>query len=233
MMSSTKKVYMGCRSESKAINAIASLKGMVDTTKLHYIHFDASESQDEIFNLVHSLDQGEQLTGLLLNAGGIGHDKSKKPSGPNHVLDIHQINLIGHIQLVEALKSSAKMAKGCKIVFSGSEAARGVPMMMIGKPKLGETSAWFEKQLKGEFRGFDPMVSAKICMATSRRSVVTNALLTRSSRPSMQRRKALPPCTLLSGRFRTPSTRCGLSPLEVPRAPRLSAPTPSPPTSSS
>lgn len=156
MMASTKKIYMGCRTEAKANQAIASLKGLVDTSKLQYIHFDASASKKDIFRIVDSLE-GVRLSGLLLNAGGIGHDKSKKPSGPNHVLDIHQINLIGHIQLVEALKSSQKMVNGCKIVFSGSEAARGVPMMMIGKPKLGETSAWYEKQLKGEFRGFDPM----------------------------------------------------------------------------
>lgn len=158
MMPSTKKVYMGCRSEKRAHDAIAVLKKSVDASKLQYIHFDASASKDQIFNIVESMDADDQFTGLLLNAGGIGHDKSKKPSGPNNVLDVHQINLIGHIQLVEALKDS-KMASGCKVVFAGSEAARGVPMMMIGNPKMGDTSEWYEQQLKGEFRGFDPMVN--------------------------------------------------------------------------
>lgn len=154
LMPSTKKVYMGCRSEDKALTAIASLKS-VDPKKLQYLHFDASASKQDIFQIVHSINEEDEISGLLLNAGGIGHDKTKKPSGPNDVLDIHQINLIGHVQLVEILKP--KMAEGCKIVFAGSEAARGVPMMMIGNPKMGDTSEWYEKQLKGNFRGFDPM----------------------------------------------------------------------------
>ncbi|CAB9531965.1 short chain dehydrogenase (Partial), partial [Seminavis robusta] len=93
MMPSTKKIYMGCRSENKASAAIDSIKGMegVDVTKLQYVHFDASASKEEIFKIVDSLDN-DPITGVLLNAGGIGHDKTKKPIGPNHVLDVHQIN---------------------------------------------------------------------------------------------------------------------------------------------
>jgi nucleoside-diphosphate-sugar epimerase len=158
-MSSTSKVYMGCRSEEKARAAMALLKGIgIDTTKLEYTHFDASESLEEIANVVDTF-QDQELTGLILNAGGIGNDKTKQPLGPNNVLDIHQINLIGHIQLVEVLKHT-KLAKGAKIVFSGSEGARGVPIMMIRNPEMGVTSNWYTKQLEGDFKAkdrFDPM----------------------------------------------------------------------------
>lgn len=157
MMESTKRVYMGCRSESKASQAIESLKSLVDTSKLQYIHFDASASKEDIFNITESMVDGDQLTGLILNAGGMGHDKTQKASGPNNVLDLHQINLIGHIQLVQALKEGSKLAMGCTIVYAGSELARGVLMMMKGAPKLGDTSDWYEKQLRGEFRRFDQM----------------------------------------------------------------------------
>lgn len=152
LMPRTQKIYMACRTASKAQTAIMSLKG-VDTKKLQYVHFDATEPEEMIAQTMDSID--EKITGLILNAGGIGNDKSKKPAGPNHVLNVHQINLIGHIQLVEILKP--KLANGCKIVFSGSEAARGVPMMMIGNPKLGDNSEWYKQQLEGNFKGFDPM----------------------------------------------------------------------------
>ncbi|CAB9511362.1 short chain dehydrogenase [Seminavis robusta] len=157
MMPSTKKIYMVCRSENKASSAIDSIKGVegVDVTKLQYVHFDASASKEEIFQIAKNLEDNELITGVLLNAGGVGHDKTGKPIGPNHVLDIHQINLIGHVQLVEALKP--KLAQGCKIVFSGSEAARGILIMMIGTPKLGGTSDWYRNQLEGNFPGYDPM----------------------------------------------------------------------------
>jgi NAD(P)-dependent dehydrogenase (short-subunit alcohol dehydrogenase family) len=158
-MSSTSKVYMGCRSEEKARTAMELLKGIgIDTTKLEYAHFDASKSLEEIAKVVDTF-QDQELTGLILNAGGIGKDKTKQPLGPNNVLDIHQINLIAHIQLVEVLKST-KLAKGAKIVFSGSEGARGVPMMMIRNPEMGTTPNWFKEQLEGDFKAkdkFDPM----------------------------------------------------------------------------
>ncbi|CAB9511367.1 short chain dehydrogenase [Seminavis robusta] len=151
LMPSTKKVYMTCRSESKASAAMDTLKGKgVDTSKLQYVHFDASETQEEIFQIVDSLED-EPINGLILNAGGVGNDKSRKPVGPNHVLNIHQINLIGHIQLVEALKP--KLAEGCRIIYAGSETARGVPIMLIGNFKMGDTSEWYQDELKGKFHG--------------------------------------------------------------------------------
>lgn len=153
-LSSTSKVYMGCRSEKKARAAMELLKGIgIDTTKLAYAHFDASESLQEIAKVVDTF-QDQELTGLILNAGGVGNDKTKQPHGPNNVLDIHQINLIGHIQLVEVLKHT-KLAKGAKIVFSGSEGARGVPLMMIRNPEMGTTPEWYKEQLEGNFKAGD------------------------------------------------------------------------------
>ena len=150
VMSSTRKIYLACRSKTKAETAMAYLKRehSIDTTKLAYAHFDASQPQEAIVQSMKDLVQ-EPLTGLVLNAGGIGHDTSSKPTGPNHVLDVYQINLIGHVQLVEALKAHNLLAPGCKIVYSGSEGARGVPMMMIANPKLGATPQWYKQTMEG------------------------------------------------------------------------------------
>eukprot|EP00977_Amphora_coffeiformis_P017513 scaffold5771_cov171-Amphora_coffeaeformis.AAC.30 len=158
-MPTTKTVYMGCRSKTKAHDAIRLLQKStsdIDPDKLKYIHFDASKPQDEIVKIANFFHDKE-LNGLILNAGGIGHDTSKEPIGPNSVLEVYQINLIGHIQLVEILKP--KLAEGCKIVVSGSEAARGVPMMMLSSPKMGTTPEWFQEQLEGKDKTTDPMVN--------------------------------------------------------------------------
>ena len=161
LMPTTRKVYLGCRSKVKVETAMEYLKTKhdIDATKLAYAHFDASEPQEAIARAMKESIK-DPLTGLVLNAGGIGHDTSQKPSGPNHVLDVYQINLIGHIQLVEALKTSNNLlAQGCKIVYAGSEGARGVPMMMIANPKLGTTAEWYKNQLEGgaSKKKLDPM----------------------------------------------------------------------------
>ena len=66
------------------------------------------------------------LDGLLLNAGGFTHDKegSKCESGATIIAET---NLIGHAALVDGLIESKRIAKGSRVIFSGSEAALGEP----------------------------------------------------------------------------------------------------------
>ena len=52
-----------------------------------------------------------RLDGLLFNAGGLGHDTSGKPTGPNQILDMYQINILGHIHLLEALLEITRTQK--------------------------------------------------------------------------------------------------------------------------
>jgi NAD(P)-dependent dehydrogenase (short-subunit alcohol dehydrogenase family) len=102
----TKKVYLACRTESKALAAIEDLvrEYKIPLEKLAFVPFNASADKATIAkNAVDALPPGEQFDRLILNAGGPGHDKTGVPQGPNYVSDIFQINLIGHIHLLDAL----------------------------------------------------------------------------------------------------------------------------------
>jgi NAD(P)-dependent dehydrogenase (short-subunit alcohol dehydrogenase family) len=160
----TKKVYLACRTESKALAAIEDLvrEHKIPSEKLAFVPFDASADKSSIAkSVVHALPSGEQFDGLILNAGGPGHDKTGAPQGPNHVSDICQINLIGHIHLLDALKSNGflKPTKGeTVIVYSGSEAARGVASMGIPAPTMPETHKDYNNIMDGSaFKKYDPM----------------------------------------------------------------------------
>ena len=152
MKATTKKVYLACRTESKARQAIAYLldNHKIPPTKLAIVPFDASDSKAVIAKIVDSFPADEKLDGLIFNAGGIGFDKTGVPTGPNHVLDQIQINIIGHIHLLRALKSAGflKINKTA-IVFSGSEAARGIPIMGLAAPKLPSTTADYTHLIEG------------------------------------------------------------------------------------
>jgi NAD(P)-dependent dehydrogenase (short-subunit alcohol dehydrogenase family) len=146
----TTKVYLACRSSFKAQAAIQKLVSHwgCPQGKLEYIHFDASETKKEIESVTKSLD-GILLNGLVLNAGGPGDDASEEPTRPNGVMDIVQINIIGHMQLVQALQCKRILTEGCRIIYSGSESARGIPMFFQPAPQLGDSVDFFERFMKG------------------------------------------------------------------------------------
>lgn len=146
----TAKVYLACRSSFKAQAAMHKLVSDwgCPQEKLEYIHFDASETKKEIESVTKALD-GILLNGLVLNAGGTGDDASEEPTGPNGVMNIVQINIIGHIQLVQALQYKRILAEGCRIIYSGSESARGIPMFFQQAPQLGDSVDLFVQFMKG------------------------------------------------------------------------------------
>lgn len=149
MMPATRKIYMACRSEEKAQTAMEMIKTPeMDMSKLHYLHYDAYSTREVLFQTPDALG-GDQLTGVILNAGGIGHDTTQKPVPPNQVLDIYQINVVAHLQLLEAIKP--KLAPTCRIVYSGSEAALGLVPSFLGlpPPTPGDTPEWYKDQLQG------------------------------------------------------------------------------------
>jgi len=152
LLDATRMVYLACRSETKAQSAIDDLvtSSSVPGDKLQYVHFDASDSEGDISKSIVGAVELLPLNGLILNAGGYGHDTSRKPTGPNQILDMHQINLIGNIQLLELLrKSNLLIPNECRIIYSGSEAARGVKGS-IPNPPMGDDVDWYRAELKGE-----------------------------------------------------------------------------------
>jgi NAD(P)-dependent dehydrogenase (short-subunit alcohol dehydrogenase family) len=161
LLPQTRQVYLACRSESKALAAMEKLVNENDgihaeNNTLVFVSFDASDSKESIARKIsEGIPQDERLDGLLFNAGGMGHDTSGKPAGPNKVLDMYQINIIGHIHLLEALETQAQ-CQDATIVLSGSEVARGVPSMGSPAPKLPTTKTEYVALLQGTtVRRFD------------------------------------------------------------------------------
>jgi NAD(P)-dependent dehydrogenase (short-subunit alcohol dehydrogenase family) len=150
ILPATKMVYLACRSEDKANAAIEQLvtTSNIDENKLQYVHFDACDSKTDLAKITKAIDL--PLNGVILNAGGIGTDTTGKPTGANNVLNIYQMNVIGNLQLVEILRDAKKLTSGCRIVYSGSEGARGVPMMMMGNPDMGDTTEWYQQHVTGQ-----------------------------------------------------------------------------------
>jgi NAD(P)-dependent dehydrogenase (short-subunit alcohol dehydrogenase family) len=162
----TKRVYLACRTESKALAAIDSL--VMDYTvpreKLVFVPFDASASKETIATqitagLLVPSSSDEKIDGLIFNAGGMGFDNSGLATGPNNVLDMFQINLMGHIHLLDTLKSNNYLKPNeTVIVYAGSEAARGVPVMGMSAPKLPDSLEEYQKVINGTaFKKFDTM----------------------------------------------------------------------------
>jgi NAD(P)-dependent dehydrogenase (short-subunit alcohol dehydrogenase family) len=150
LRSETGIVYLACRSSDKARKA---MKQLVDHNgcpkdKLRYIRFDAAESKDEIEKIAISLDQ-IQLDGLILNAGGTGDEASVNPTSPNGVLHIVQINLIAHVQLIQVLQRKKNLSDGCRVVYSGSESARGIPMFFAPAPAMGDDVDFYTAFMTG------------------------------------------------------------------------------------
>lgn len=145
----TRKVYLACRAEPKAVTAIETLvkDHGISREKLEFVLFDASDSKESI-GLKLSLPQDERFDSILFNAGGMGHDSSGKPIPPNQVLDMYQINLLGHIHLLEVL-TPYLIPQKTRIVFSGSEMARGVPSMGSPAPTLPDTVDGYKGMLQG------------------------------------------------------------------------------------
>ncbi len=155
-LSETKKVYLACRTESKAIGAMNKLVNEhgIPKEKLAFVLFEASDSQESIARKI-SLPKDERLDALLFNAGGMGHDDSGQATGPNHVVDMYQINLLGHIHLLETLKQHL-IPHRTTIVVSGSEMARGVPCMGSAAPNLPSTVDEYKALMTGtKFDKFD------------------------------------------------------------------------------
>lgn len=156
LLPETKKVYLACRSESKAVSAIDRLvsdHGILKE-KLAFVLFEAADSREDITKAI-SLPKDEQFDGILFNAGGMGHDSSGQPVGPNNVVDMYQINLLGHIHLLDALKPYLIPHK-TTIVVSGSEMARGLPSMGTPPPNLPCTVDEYKALMTGsKFDKFD------------------------------------------------------------------------------
>lgn len=127
------KIYLLCRSEAKARQAIID----IGTDNVHFLLFDATHDADTIrLNVVNNIPDSEVVAGIVLNAGGFGDiPSSLEKQNMNSVVkvdgvvvptkkacSIAQANIIGHAILVDQLLKSGKFGPSARIVAVGSEA---------------------------------------------------------------------------------------------------------------
>lgn len=112
-----KKVYLACRSETKAQEAIKKLvteTGQPEST-FQFIAFDSSDVKS-CTAAVSAIDT--PLDGVILNAGGMmGFTGAKTIEGAN---DMFAANVLGHAAFIEKAIAEGKLSPQARIVFSGT-----------------------------------------------------------------------------------------------------------------
>jgi NAD(P)-dependent dehydrogenase (short-subunit alcohol dehydrogenase family) len=126
-----KKVILACRSPVKAETAKKSLEEECKTNVLLEILIIDVSNLDSVRKAVDELK--EPIDGLVLNAGSAG---GKIPGEMTEygVTKILAINVLGHVLLVDLLLEQNKLLG--TVVFSGTEASRGLPLSPFKKQKL-------------------------------------------------------------------------------------------------
>ena len=155
LMPTTKKVYLGCRNEQKAIEAKRSLEETTGKKIFEIVIIDTSDL-DSVRAAVASLS--EPLDGLIMNAGGPGGPQAGEKTGEG-VLHAFSVNVLGHVVLVDELIAANKLTQTA--VYVSTEAARGIPVMGMARPALKSSSVDdFVAIADGSmFAKFDPMVA--------------------------------------------------------------------------
>jgi len=148
----TKTIYMTARSQPKVEAAMQKLGEQgIPKEKLVYVHFDGADGKSAIEQDVETyLPKGVVLNGVVLNAGGMGSKASGEPTEPNGVTDIAQSNLVAHCHLVDALLATGRIGKGTRLIYAGSEGARGLPAFGMAKPEYGESVSFYKDALTGK-----------------------------------------------------------------------------------
>lgn len=116
------KVYIACRSEEKALNAIERMKADGGTGELVYKHLDlASLSSIKAF-ADHVIQAESSLDILINNAGIMIPPQSKTEDG----FEIQfGVNFVGHFALTGHLFNLLEATKGSRVVTLSSIAHRG------------------------------------------------------------------------------------------------------------
>jgi NAD(P)-dependent dehydrogenase (short-subunit alcohol dehydrogenase family) len=128
--SSKTKIYLLCRSEAKARQAITD----IGANSINFLLFDANDDSDTIKqNVVDKIPENEVIAGIVLNAGGFGDIpsslegqtmKSAEKSNCGHAkkaCSIAQANIVGHAILVDQLSKNGKFGPAARIIAVGSE----------------------------------------------------------------------------------------------------------------
>jgi hypothetical protein len=92
-------------------------------------------------------EQYEVIDGILFNPYGVITDGTQQPD--TGLLALVEYKLIGNLIFLQSLLSQGILKHGSRVIFSGSESARGLPKMGFPVPDLGTTMESVEAHLTG------------------------------------------------------------------------------------
>jgi NAD(P)-dependent dehydrogenase (short-subunit alcohol dehydrogenase family) len=154
MIRGTERIYLACRNLSRAQEAKQSLEKSTGRSIFEIAIMDVSDP-DSVRSAVKALN--EPIDALIMNAGGMG-GKSPLEVTSNGVTSLFANNLLGHVVLLNELIKAKKLNNVA--LYAGSEGARGVEQMGMGRPDLNTSSVdEFVKVIDGSYFGeeMDPM----------------------------------------------------------------------------
>lgn len=128
------KIYLACRNAQKANAAKKEITQQTGRDIFEVLIVDVADPQS-VRNAVPEITT--PLDAVVLNAGGSG-GKAPNDLTKDGVTTIFAANVLGHTVLVEELLEKQLITS--TVVYSSSEAARGIPRMGVAKPDLKDTS---------------------------------------------------------------------------------------------
>src|SRR3954470_9908415 len=135
MRPETARIYLACRNQDRAITAKVELEAATGRSIFDIVLMDVADPGSVRAGLAGI---NESLDALVMNAGGIG-GKTPLDLTADGVTNVFASNVFGHAVLLEALLSEDRL--GEVAVLAGSEAARGVPYMLMKRPSFVSNSA--------------------------------------------------------------------------------------------
>jgi NAD(P)-dependent dehydrogenase (short-subunit alcohol dehydrogenase family) len=135
------KVYVACRNEEKALDAIKRMKANGGTGELVYAHLDLASLQSvKVF--ADSIIQSETSLDLLINNAGI---MIPPPSKTEDGFEIQWgVNFVGHFALTGHLYNLLEATKASRVVTLSSIAHRGSSIDFDNFRSEKPYSAWRE-----------------------------------------------------------------------------------------
>ena len=129
------RIYLACRNKDRATTAKAELEAKTGRSIFDIVLMDVADLGSVRAGLAGI---NGSLDALVMNAGGIG-GKTPLDLTTDGVTTVFASNVLGHAVLLEALLGEDRL--GEVAVYAGSEAARGVPKMLMKRPSFLSTSA--------------------------------------------------------------------------------------------
>lgn len=129
-----RRVHLACRDAAKAEVARAELASVTGRDIFEVIVLDTTDI-GSVHGAVAQLS--EPIDALLMNAGGVGGATPLALTADGATC-MFAANVLGHVALLDALVAERKL--GTAAVYVGSEAARGVPKLMIKRPTFSASS---------------------------------------------------------------------------------------------